>query len=52
MFENGVEEEVISGLHMRSVVFYTFHNTLLDDKLKKDEVYGACEKCGRDEKCI
>ena len=41
MFENGVEEgvgtkreEVIRGLHMRSAVFYTFHQTLLDDKVK------------------
>ena len=59
MFENGVEEgvgtkreEVISGLHMRSAVFCTFHQTLLDDKVKKYEVHEACEKYGREEKCV
>ena len=60
VFENGVlrkvfgtkREEVISGLHTRIVMIYTFHNTLLEDKLKTDEVYGACEKYGRGVKCL
>ena len=45
-------EEVISGLHMRSVMIYAFHQTLLNDKVKKDEVGGACEKYGREEKYL
>ena len=59
-FENGVvtdmfgtkREEVISGLYMRSVMIYAFYQSLLDDKVKKDEVGGACEKYGREEKYI
>jgi hypothetical protein len=39
-------------MHMSSAIFYTFHQTLLDEKLKKDEVCGACEKYGREEKCM
>ena len=60
MFENGVLKkvfgnkrvEVISGLHMKSVVLHTFHLTLLDNKVKKGEVCGACEKYGREGKSV